>query len=129
MSAKRPDPLIARIETHIGCWKQFNHFVTVARAKKFGPEDESHFLELKKILVQDLEMIFAAVEVKSPAKAEIIALIARAPSLRDLGEMGAGGLHDIENAWHKIYIGWHAILGQLKIKQRSGDPSFLGGKK
>ena len=129
MSAKHPDPLIARTETHIGCWKQFNHFVTVARAKKIGPEDESHFLELKKILVQDLEMIFSSVEVKSPARAEIIALIARAPSLRHLSEMGEGDLRGIENAWHKIYISWHSILGQLKIKQRNGETSFFGKKK
>ena len=35
--------------------------------------------------------------------------------------------------WHKIYIGWHSILGQLKVRQgqedtRSGFASFLGKK-
>ena len=50
MSDKRAGQLIARIEVHIGCWKQFNCFVNLARAKRFGPEDESHFLELKKII-------------------------------------------------------------------------------
>ena len=129
MSAKRSDQLIARIEIHIGCWRQFNHFVYVARAKQFGPEDESHFLELKEIIARDLEMIFASVEVQSPAKLEIIALIGRAPSLRYLSEMGEGELHGIGNDWHKIYIGWHSILGQLKIKQRSGETSFSGGRK
>jgi hypothetical protein len=128
MSAKRPDESITWIETHIECWKQFNHFVNVARAKKFGPEDESHFLELKKIIAQDLEMIFASIEVKSPTKPEIIALIVRAPSLRHLSEMGEGDLRGIEDDWHKIYIAWHSILGKLKIKQRSGETSFSGGE-
>jgi hypothetical protein len=118
--------LIPQTEAHIECWKQFNHFVNVARAKKFGPEDESHFLELKSIIAQDLEMIFDTIEVQSLTKEEIIALMGRAPSLRYLSEMGEGELRGIENAWHKIYIGWHSILGQLKIKQRSGETSFFG---
>jgi hypothetical protein len=129
MSARRLDQLIAQTETHIECWKQFNHFVNVARGKKFGPADESHFLDLKSIIAQDLEMIFASIEVQSPGKEEIIALIGRAPSLRYLSEMGDGELRGIENNWHKIYIGWHSILGQLKIKQRNGETSFFGKKK
>jgi len=123
------DRLIAQTEAHIECWKQFNHFVNVARSKKFGPEDESHFLELKSIIAQDLEMIFDAIEAQSLTKEEVISLIGRAPSLRYLSEVGHGELRGIENAWHKIYIGWHSILGQLKIKQRNGETSFFGGKK
>ena len=129
MTAKRHDELIARIGIHIGCWRQFNHFVNVACAKKFGPEDESHFLELNKIIEQDLEMIFASIEVKSPTPQEIIALLDRASSLQRLSEMGGGDLHGIKNAWHTIYIGWHSILGQLKIRQRGGDTSFSARKK
>jgi hypothetical protein len=130
MSVKhRIDQLIAQTEAHIECWKQFNHFVNVARSKKFSPEDESHFLELKSIIAQDLEMIFDAIEVQTLAKDEIIALIERTPSLRSLGGMGEGELRGIENAWHKIYIGWHSILGQLKIRQQSGETSFFGRKK
>jgi hypothetical protein len=129
MSAKRHDESITWIETHIECWKQFNHFVNVARARQFGPEDESHFLELKKIIAQDLEVIFASVEVQSPTKQEITALIGRALSLRLLSEMGEGDLRGIENAWHKIHIGWHSILGQLKNKQRIGESSFFGREK
>jgi hypothetical protein len=49
--------LITQIETHIECWKQFNHFVNIARAKKFG-QDESHFLEIKSIIAQELEIDF-----------------------------------------------------------------------
>ena len=43
--------------------------------------------------------------------------------------MNEGELRGIENNWHKIYIGWHSILGQLKIKQRNGETSFFGRKK
>ena len=123
------DKLIPQTEAHIECWKQFNHFISVARTKKFGQEDEAHFLELKSIIAQDLEMIFDSIEAQSLNKEEVIALISRAPSLRFLSEMGQGELRGIENAWHKIYIGWHSILGQLKIKQRNGETSFFGGKK
>jgi len=123
------DRLIAQTEAHIECWKQFNHFINVARSKKFGPEDESHFLELKSIIAQDLEMIFDAIEVQALTKDEIISLIGRAPSLRYLSEAGEGELRGIENAWHKTYIGWHSILGQLKIRQHGGETSFFGRKK
>jgi hypothetical protein len=128
MSAKI-DQLIAQTEMHIECWKQFNHFVNVARAKKFGPDDETRFLELKSIIAQDLEIIFASIEVASPTKDEVITLIGYAPSLRYLSEMGEGDLRGIETNWHKIYIGWHSVLGQLKIKQRNGETSFFGRKK
>jgi len=129
MSAISSEQLIARIEGHIECWKQFNHFALAARAKNFRPEDESHFLELKKIIAQDAEMIFSAIGGQSSAKGEITALLGRVPSLRHLGEMGRGDRQGIEDAWHKIYIGWHATLGQLKIKQRGGDTSFFSKKK
>ena len=129
MSAIPSESLIARIEAHIECWKQFNHFALVARTRKFGPEDESHFLELKKIITQDAEMIFSAIGDQSFHKAEITALLGRAHSLLHLSEMGRGDRQSIEDAWHKIYIGWHATLGKLKIKQRGGDTAFFNRKK
>ncbi|HEV2437234.1 MAG TPA: hypothetical protein VG077_14675 [Verrucomicrobiae bacterium] len=130
MTTKELTQLVAQIETHIECWKQFNHFVNISRAKKFGPADENHFLELKSVIVQELEMIYAALEITTPAKEEIHALIGNAPSLRYLGEMSEGSLRGIESQWHKIYIGWHSILGQLKVKQRAEDAkSFFSWKK
>ncbi len=130
MTTKELTQLVAQIETHIECWKQFNHFVNIARVKKFGPPDENHFLELKSIIVQELEMIYAALEITTPAKEEIHALIGNAPSLRYLGEMSEGSLRGIESQWHKIYIGWHSILGQLKVKQRAEEArSFFSWKK
>jgi hypothetical protein len=130
MTPKDINQLVTQIETHIECWKQFNHFIALARAKKFGPADESHFLEIKSIIVQELELIYASIEVPSPTREEIHGLIGSAPSLRHLSEAGEGMLRGLESEWHKIYIGWHAILGQLKVKQRSDEnKTFWGGKK
>jgi hypothetical protein len=130
MTSKDINQLVTQIETHIECWKQFNHFISLARAKKFGPADDNHFLEIKSIIVQELELIFAAIDVQSPTREEIHGLITNAPSLRYLSEMSEGALRGLEAQWHKIYIGWHAILGQLKVKQRSEEAkSFWGANK
>jgi hypothetical protein len=119
MSNKKLDSLIQQMENYLECWKQFNQFVNLARSKKLGAEDENQFLEVKSVIIQELELILAAVEVNSPTKEEIHALIGNAPSLRYLSEMNEGALHNVENQWHKVYIGWHAILGQLKVRQHA----------
>jgi hypothetical protein len=134
MRNKKMDQLIHQMENYLECWKQFNHFVNVGRAKKFGPEDETQFLETKSVLVQELELILSSVEINSPTKEEIHILVGNAPSLRYLAEMSDGALRNLENEWHRIYIGWHAILGQLKVRQReeeaqSGLASMFGKKK
>ena len=38
--------------------------------------------------------------------------------LEDPGEATDGVLRTVENHWHKIYIGWHSVVGQLKVRQR-----------
>jgi len=130
MTPKDINQLITQIETHIECWKQFNHFISLARAKKFGAADENHFLEIKSIIVQELELIFASIDVQTPTREEIHGLITNAPSLRYLSEMSDGALRGLEAQWHKIYIGWHSILGQLKVKQRVDEnKTFWGGSK
>ena len=121
MTSNELNQLVTQIETHIECWKQFNHFVNLARAKKFSLEDDIHFLEVKSIIVQELELILASVEVGSPTKEQIHMLIGSAPSLKFLSDMNDGALRSLETDWHKIYIGWHSILGQLKVRQRSED--------
>ena len=121
MSNKKLSVLTQQMENYVECWKQFNNFVNLARTKKFGPEDESQFLETKSILVQELELIFAAVEVNSPTKEDVHGLIGNSSSLRYLSEMNEGALRNVENQWHKIYIGWHSILGQLKVRQLAQD--------
>ena len=129
MTPKEINQLVTQIETHIECWKQFNQFIATARTKKFTAADDNHFLEMKSIIVQELELIYASIEVQSPAREEIHALITNAPSLRALSDMGEGGLRALEAQWHKIYIGWHAILGQIKVKQLSEEGKNFWGKK
>ena len=118
MSNQKLDQLVDQVENYIECWKQFNNFVNLARGKKFSQEDDSQFLETKSVLVQELELILASIEVSSPTREEIHALIVEAPSLRYLSEMNEGALRALESQWHRIYIGWHSILGQLKVRQR-----------
>jgi hypothetical protein len=135
MEQHKLEDLISQIENYLECWKQFNQYVTQARAKKFGPEDENQFLELKSVLTQELELILSSVECNSPTKEEVIALVSTTPSLRYLGEQNEANLRNLENQWHKIYIGWQSILGQLKVQQRQVVPktsvwsSLFGRKK
>jgi hypothetical protein len=121
MSNKKLDQLIDQMENYLECWKQFNQFLALARAKKFSPDDDIQFLEIKSVLVQELELIMSAIEVASPTKEEVHALVGNAPSLRYLSEQNEGVLRNLENQWHKIYIGWHAILGQLKVRRREEE--------
>ncbi len=121
MSNKKLDSLVQQMENYLECWKQFNHYMNVARSKKFSAEDDSHFLEVKSVIVQELELILSSIEVGSPTKEEIHGLIGNTPSLRYLSEMNEGALRTLETQWHKIYIGWHAILGQLKVRLREEE--------
>jgi hypothetical protein len=118
MRNKKLDQLIMQLENYLECWKQFNYFVNLARTKKFGTEDETQFLEIKSVLVQELELILSSVECASPTKDEVVAMVSGAPSIRYLSEMNEGALRGVENQWHKIFIGWQSILGQLKVQQR-----------
>jgi hypothetical protein len=122
------------MENYLECWKQFNQFINLARSKKFSQEDDAQFLEIKSVIVQELELILASIEVSSPTREEIHSLVGSAPSLRFLSDMNEGALRNVEAQWHKIYIGWHSILGQLKVRQDSEESkgaltSFFGRKK
>ena len=118
MHNKKLDQLIVQLENYLECWKQFNLFISLARGKKFTEEDENQFLEVKSLIVQELELIMAAVDCTSPSREEVHALISSAPSIRYLGESNEGILRALENHWHKVYVGFQAILGQLKVQQR-----------
>jgi hypothetical protein len=121
MRNKKLDQLIHQMENYLECWKQFNHCVNQARAKKYSPEEDAQFLEVKSVLIQELELIMASVEVAAPTREEIHTLVGGAPSLRYLSEMNEGALRSLETQWHKVYIGWHSILGQLKVRQRTEE--------
>jgi len=118
MQNKKLNQLIVQLENYLECWKQFNSFINLARTKKFNEEDENQFLEVKSLIVQELELITAAVECTSPSREEVHGLIGSAPSLRYLSESNEGNLRALENHWHKVYVGFQAILGQLKVQQR-----------
>lgn len=128
MSDGKVDELVRQMENYLECWKQFNQYLNQARSKNFGPEDEAHFLEVKSLLTQELELLFAAIEVENPKKEEILAVISDAPSIRYLSEQSDLSLRSLENQWHKIYIAWQSLLGQLKVQQRqAGKKGLFGG--
>jgi hypothetical protein len=119
MRDKKLDQLVQQLETYLECWKQFNRFISLTRAKKFGPEDEQQFLEVKSVIVQELELILSVLDSGTPTREDTHALVSAAPSLRYVSELNDSGLRGLENQWHKIYIGWHAVVGQLKVRQRT----------
>lgn len=121
MNTKQLDQLILQLENYLECWKQFSHFIGLARTKKFEPEDESQFLEVKSVLIQELELILARIECTSPTKEEVHSVVSSTPSLRYLAELPEGTLRGIENQWHKVFIAWQSNLGQLKVKQHAVD--------
>jgi len=107
------------IEAHLESWRQITHFIGLARGKRFDAADEDQFLELKGVIVQELEMILASGVCSSPTKDDIHAMMNNVPSLRSLSQLSEGALRNLEHQWHLIYIGWHALLGRLKVKHRT----------
>ena len=121
------EELIVRLENYLECWKQYAMFVSLARSKKFTTEDENQFLETKSLLTQELELILSRVDCGAVTREEIHALITAAPSIRFLSELNDNALKNLENQWHKLFIGWQSILGQLKVKCTECDgKSFMG---
>ncbi len=118
MKNQKLDQLVTQLEHFLECWKLLNNFINLARGKKFTAEDENQFLEVKAIVVQELELISAAIEFPSPSREEVHNFVAAAPSLRYLSDSNEGALRALENQWHKIYVGFQAIVGQVKVKQR-----------
>ena len=76
------------------------------------------FLDVKSVLVQELELILSKVDCTNPSKEEVITVVSSAPSLRFLAELPEGSLRGIENQWHKVFIAWQSNLGMLKVKHR-----------
>lgn len=122
---KKIEQLILQLENYVECWKQFNHYINLARSKKFSPEDENQFLELKSVIAQELELILDAVEAGGINRDEIHSVLSSAPSIRFLSELSEASLRGLENQWHKIFITWQSILGQLKVRQRQAQPRSL----
>jgi len=128
MSKNTVDQLIARMESYLECWKQFNTFMTMARTKKFTQEDENQFLEIKSVITQELELILSSIDCGPISREDVHGLIASAPSIRYLSEMNENALRNVENNWHKLFIGLQSLLGQLKVKQGQVEgKSLMGG--
>ncbi len=125
MSKTSIEQLILRMESYLECWKQYNTFMSMARTKKFGPEDENQFLEIKSMITQELELIISCMDCGPISRDDVHSLIASGPSLRFLSEMNENALRNIENHWHKLFIGWQAILGQLKVRQQQMEAKSL----
>ena len=118
--------LILQLENYIDYWKQFSHCLKKAREKRFDHDDESQFLHCKCVIAQELEAILDAVECTDPTKEEIHGLMTKCPSIGFLAEQHESQIRLIENHWHKIYIGWQSILGQLKVALRKQEDKSAG---
>ena len=128
MSKTNVEQLILRMESYLECWKQFNGFVVMARAKKFNPEDENQFLEIKSVITQELELILSSIDCGPVSREDVHGLMSSAPSIRFFSEMSEGALRNVENQWHKLFISLQSILGQLKVRQGQLEAkSFMGG--
>jgi len=124
------DEIVVWVENHLESWRQIPHYIGVARGKTFDTADEDQFLELKGVIVQELEMILASGECHWPTKDEVHEMMNNIQSLRYISQLNEGALGNVEHQWHLIYIRWHATLGQLKVKYKefeapSPQPGFL----
>ncbi len=118
MSANRVQDVIVRMENYLECWKQFNHYLGLARFKKFTLDDENQFMEVKSVITQELELILALMEGAQVTRDDVHTLMTSVPSMRYLSESNESVLRNIENQWHKLYISWQSILGQMKVRQK-----------
>ena len=125
MTKQHVEQLILRMESYLECWKQFNTFMGMARAKKFSSEDENQFLEIKSVITQELELILSSIDCGPISREDVHNLIASGPSIRFLSEMSDNALRGVENQWHKLFIGLQSILGQLKVKQGQMESKSL----
>ena len=121
------DDIVVWVENHLESWRQIPHYITLARGNSFDSADEDQFLELKGVIVQELEMILASGECNCPTKDEVHEMMNNIPSLRYISQLNDGALGNVEHQWHLIYIRWHATLGQLKVKYKeleARNPKF-----
>lgn len=110
---------IRLIENYVECWRQFSEFLRLAEIGKHTAEDETHFLELKSVLAQQLELVLAGPDAAALNRQEIHDLLNGVPSLRYLTDAQDDSIRNAENSWHKIYIQWQSALGQMKVKYRT----------
>ena len=121
MSSKTLQDIIARMENYLECWKQFNHYLGLARFKKFTLDDENQFMEIKSVITQELELILTVTAGAQVSRDDVHNLMTSVPSMRFLSESNESVLRNIENQWHKLFISWQSILGQMKVQQKQTE--------
>ena len=120
-SQKKLEQLTTQVENYLECWKQFNHYLGLARFKKFTLDDENQFMEVKSVITQELELILTVTEGAQVTRDDVHTLMAAVPSMRFLSESNESALRSIENQWHKLFISWQSILGQMKVQQKKNE--------
>ena len=50
-NTKKLDQLVTQLENYLECLKLLNHYVSLARGRKFSAEDEDQFLEVSELVV------------------------------------------------------------------------------
>ena len=121
MRSKRVQEIIARMENYLECWKQFNHYLGLARFKKFTLDDENQFMEIKSVITQELELILTVTAGAQVSRDDVHNLMTSVPSMRFMSESNESVLRNIENQWHKLFISWQSILGQMKVQQKQTE--------
>jgi threonyl-tRNA synthetase len=125
MSANNAQEIIVRMENYLECWKQFNHYLGLARFKKFTLDDENQFMEIKSVITQELELILTVTNGAQVSRDDVHNLLTSVPSMRFLSESNESVLRNIENQWHKLFIGWQSLLGQMKVQSKKTERKGL----
>ncbi len=125
MSANKAQEIIVRMENYLECWKQFNHYLGLARFKKFTLDDENQFMEIKSVITQELELILTVTNGAQVSRDDVHNLLTSVPSMRFLSESNESVLRNIENQWHKLFIGWQSLLGQMKVQSKKTERKGL----
>jgi len=120
------DDFILYLETYIECWKQFNHYLNLARQKNFTPEDEARFMEMKCLILQGLEVLKEAVEKDRLNQFEITSLVEAAQSLRYLADHDRS-LSIVESQWHKGFLNLQSLLGRFKVRHQKQEGGWSWG--
>jgi hypothetical protein len=89
--------VLERIENYVETWKQFQHYLTLGQTGKFDEEDESQFLEIKSVVLQELEEILSMMEFDSPSRDEIIDIVGSSVSIAGLAEQDAIAHRNLAN--------------------------------
>src|SRR3569832_1271756 len=84
-------------------------------------------MEITSVITQELELLLADMDGAQVSRDEVHNLMTSVPSMRALSESNEAAIRAVENQWHKLFITWQSILGQLKVRQKQlENQSFFG---